>query len=307
MATPWEALYVPLDSSGRSRGEERAPEALAAAGLARQASVVGERWVDAFLRDYVRDSATGIIGFRQLVDVSRLIQREVAAVLESRHRPLVVGGCCSLVPGTLGGVRSAVGPFSLLFVDGHVDFYDGRSSSTGEAADMDLAIATGHGPEELTGLSGKKRIADPEHVVVVGHRDEVECRRLGAVDPAQAEPRLTLIDSVAALAQDPGALARATRSQLERAGRPIWLHLDLDVLDAEAMPAVTYPQPNGFGWDYTCELIEPIATAPLFVGCDVTDLNADLDEGGRLAGKTVELVATLTEVSLQAAHERGAN
>ena len=34
MSGPWTVLGAPLDSSGAGRGEERAPEALRAAGLA---------------------------------------------------------------------------------------------------------------------------------------------------------------------------------------------------------------------------------------------------------------------------------
>jgi hypothetical protein len=34
-----------------------------------------------------------------------------------------------------------------------------------------------------------------------------------------------------------------------RSSRPAWLHLDLEVLDEAALPAVTYPQPRGLDWD----------------------------------------------------------
>ena len=35
----------------------------------------------------------------------------------------------------------------------------------------------------------------------------------------------------------------------DRAGRRIWLHLDLDVLTSDALPAVSYLQPVGLDWD----------------------------------------------------------
>ena len=57
---------------------------------------------------------------------------------------------------------------ALWFVDGHADFYDGESSPTGEAADMDLSILTGHGPSGLLEREGP--LVDPGSVILLGHR-----------------------------------------------------------------------------------------------------------------------------------------
>ena len=46
----------------------------------------------------------------------------------------------------LAGVRDAIGSVGVANVDGHVDVYDGRTSPTGEGADMPLAVALGFGP-----------------------------------------------------------------------------------------------------------------------------------------------------------------
>jgi hypothetical protein len=40
----------------------------------------------------------------------------------------------------------------------YADFFDGETSPTGEAADMDLAILTGHGP---AGLLDGPRLVEP--------------------------------------------------------------------------------------------------------------------------------------------------
>lgn len=54
--------------------------------------------------------------------------------------------------------------------DGHADFLDGGTSPTGEAADMDLAILTGHCPPGLLGSAGT--LVDPTSVVLLGHRPD---------------------------------------------------------------------------------------------------------------------------------------
>ena len=41
----------------------------------------------------------------------------------------------------------------LLFLDGNADFYQPEASPTGEAADMDLALCTGRGPDRATSAS----------------------------------------------------------------------------------------------------------------------------------------------------------
>src|SRR5262245_55938359 len=71
------------------------------------------------------------------------IASRVRELLAAGDRPLILGGDCTLLLGVFSAVPHGTG---LWFVDGHADFFDGESSPTGEAADMDLAILTGHGP-----------------------------------------------------------------------------------------------------------------------------------------------------------------
>jgi len=35
----------------------------------------------------------------------------------------------------------------------------------------------------------------------------------------------------------------------DQVGRRLWLHLDLDALTGDALPAVSYLQPGGLDWD----------------------------------------------------------
>jgi len=44
---------------------------------------------------------------------------------------------------------------SLLFLDGHADFYQPSAEPSGEAASMDLALATGYGPPGVGDLEGR--------------------------------------------------------------------------------------------------------------------------------------------------------
>jgi arginase len=288
---PWNVIGAPLDCSGRSRGEERAPAALREAGIVERLDAVDLGDVDASMHDPRRDSATGIVGFEALRAASERIRDRLRSELEAGSRLLVVGGDCTLLLGVMAGVRDVIAAPGLAFVDGHLDFYDGSTSDTGEAADMDLALLTGHGPPGLVALAGDPPLVAPDRIVVIGHRDDADRSRLGAAEPEDVEPAIELVHAHELRERDPAQVGDAARRSLEERADRFWLHLDLDVLDEEAFPAVTYPQPGGLGWEALAALLEPLASSPALIGVAVTDLNPDRDPTGEHATRAVEKLA----------------
>lgn len=282
---PFSVLDVPIDCSGAGRGEERAPAALRAAGLVERIGADDAGGVDARVRDRRRDPRTGVIGADELRRASAVIAARVAELLHRGRLPLVVGGDCSLLLGVVQALPAGSG---LWFVDGHADFLDAASSPTGEAADMELAILTGHGAREL--LDRDRPVVDPDDVVLVGHRPD-------GLDPhvarenARIDPAITAITAVEARAAGVDEVAAGAAARLS--GRPAWLHLDLDVLDESAMPAVSYPQPLGLEWHEVVALVAPLLAAPNLVGASVADFNPDRDVGGTHARDVVAALGSL--------------
>ena len=88
-----------------------------------------------------------------------------------------------------------------------------------------------------------------------------------------------------------GRAGRDAETRLAGGADGAWLHLDLDVLDRGALPAVSYPQSGGLSWDELLELIAPLGGSPHLVGVSVADLNPDLDPNGRHAARVVDLLA----------------
>ena len=158
-------VEAPIDCSGTGRGEERAPAALRAAGLVERLEARDAGEADAHIRDTRRDPATGVVGALEVRRAATAIASRVREVLAARDRPLVVGGDCTLLLGVFQALPRGSG---LWFVDGHADFYDGESSPTGEAADMDLAILTGHAAADL--LETRGPLLEATAVVLMGHR-----------------------------------------------------------------------------------------------------------------------------------------
>jgi arginase len=76
-----------------------------------------------------------------------------------------------------------------------------------------------------------------------------------------------------------------------------WLHLDLDVLDADALPAVTYDQPRGLDWHDLSTMMAPLLASPLLAGVSVADYNPDRDPDKRYARRIVKFLAATLETS----------
>jgi arginase len=290
-ATGWVLVGAPLDCSGTDRGEAHAPGALRDAGLAQRTGARDAGDVAATVDHPNRDARTGVIGFEQIRRASSEIDSAVVAVLDEGGKPLVVGGNCTVLVGALAAAKERLGRIGLAFVDGHLDFFGGETSPSGEAADMDLAFVTGYGPEGLVDLAGPPPIAEPGDVVVIGHRADPE--EGGPREADLVDERVQLAEASAIKRGDSERLGRYVAERLEAQAGRFWLHFDVDVFDQEQMPAVTYPLPDGLGWEHAEALLRPLVRSRRLVGLSVADFVPDKDSDGRYARRLVDLVAGL--------------
>jgi arginase len=278
-------IDAPIDSSGRGRGEERGPVAIRAAGLLERLGARDAGEAEARIRDPRREPTTGVVGANEVRRASAAIAASVREVLKRDERPLVLGGDCTLLLGVFAAVPKGSG---LWFVDGHGDFFDGESSPTGEAADMELSVLTGHGPPGL--LARNEPMLEPAAVVLLGHRP-AELHPDVAREKARLDPAIRALTAPEVREAGPGRVGNDAAAWL--AGRPAWLHLDLDVLDEGVLPAVSYPQPLGLGWDELVALVRPLAAASNLLGISVADFNPDRDADGLYAARVVEALESL--------------
>lgn len=286
-------LGIPIDSSGRSTGVERLPAAFRDAGLVRRLGVEDLGDLPVAIDDSRRDPETGIIGFEQIRAASAEIERGVGQMLAEGRRPLLLGGDCTLLIGVAAALKKEFGRAGLAFIDGHLDFYDGQSSPTGETADMELAILNGVGPAGLIDLAGSPPLVAAEHVTVLGYRDAEQAQRDGAPDPAALFPAMTLYDVAAVRRQGMIKTAKAVVTQLAANPGRYWMHLDFDVLDEAELPAVDYPMPNGLKWGELATLLLPLARSPALIGADVTIINPTLDPNAAYTTRAVNLLCDI--------------
>ncbi len=285
IGSDWFLLGAPWDCSGRGRGETLAPGALRAAGLADRIDIDLGDAATAITGDR-RDGPTGVRALPETVAAADALATALGRGRRNHpgRRPLVLGGDCSLLLGVFAHLRRAVGDTGLWILDGHPDFLDAHDSDTGETADLELAVLTGDGPPALTGLGGTIPMVAAGDVVLIGHRT-------AGLDPASAAevarlPADLLAIDAAAVRRDPaGAAARADRRH-----RPMWLHLDVDVIDASVLPAVTYPQGDGPDLDQVATVLAGLARSPDLLGVSIADFRPDLDPDGRYATNLVGLL-----------------
>lgn len=266
----------------RPSGVQDLPAALLDAGLLDHPGAVHAGRVEAPAYDPRRDPGTGILNPVGIARYSVRLADAVGAVLDDGRFPVVLGGDCTILLGNLLALRRR-GRHGLLFLDGHTDFYQPSAEPAGEAASMELALATGRGPRLLTDLEGRGPLLRDEDVVAFGFRDSAESREAGMqpLPPGLRAIGLGGVRAAGAATAAGEAISRLTHD--DSAG--YWVHLDADVLDDAVMPAVGYRLPGGLSWAELESVLSAALADRRAVGLDVTIFNPRLDPGGTLAAR----------------------
>jgi len=279
-------LGVPTNSAGTISGVARAPTTLREVGLfdaLRQHTDVHD-YGDVMLPDPSpeRDPVTHLIDHHGLIAMVTRVRDAVTSILDNGHFPLVIGGDCPLLLGCLA-VAKNLKRMGLLFVDGHEDAYLPVQSSTGEAADSELAFALGMADASWSPeLAAVLPLVAPADVRILGARDAGLLRAEGV---ASLGDRIPLVDGDHLSAEPDVATAEAVSHLPD----PWWFHLDLDVLSTEAFPAIDYPQPGGLGWN-ELSVVVTTAMGANPTGWDITIYNPDLDPERIHARRIVDFI-----------------
>lgn len=269
----------------KQQGTWRAPQALLDAGLAR---ALDTDEVIALERPEYRFDAQPGTRIRNGVSIrafSLQVAGKVTDILRRGRFPVVIGGDCSVLLGGLYGSRVAGGR-GLVHVDGHSDFYNPSNYDTsrrlGAVAGMDLALASGRGEDLLTSWPqiGKPLAGDAD-IVQIGQRDG----RLTGTGITQWTVQRVLADGI-------DASARAVVARLQTRGLDkVWLHVDLDVLDADVMSAVDSPGSPGFDYEQLSALIRTLCASGRVAGADFAIYDPERDPNARHAEPLVRCIA----------------
>lgn len=235
------------------------------------------------------DPATGVLNAPELAAYSRTLADTVEATLARGAFPLILGGDCSILMGSALALKRR-GRYGLLFIDGNADFFQPEANPNGEAASMDLAFATGHGPAPLADLEGRGPSIREDDAVAFGWRDHDDQAEYGSqpLPSGMGSFDLPRIRAMGLDAAVDAALDRLTRTDTEG----FFVHLDADVLDDAVMPAVDYRMAGGLSVGDVETVLRRALGSGRAVGLEVAIYNPSKDPDGAAGARLVRLLAT---------------
>jgi arginase len=282
-------LEAPSILGLKPTGVETLPVKLLQLGLAERTQARGAGKVPTLPYEYERDPATGTLNAQAIARWSPTLADAIEEVLNAGEFPLILGGDCSILLGSMLAFKRR-GRYGLLFIDGHADFYQPEVNPNGEAASMELAFATGYGPELLTNIEKRGPLVRVDDVCVFGFRDADEQMKFGS-QPLPANLRAFDLRAVRHLGLD-----RAVAQMVQHLNREelegFFIHVDADCLDDEVMPAVDYRLPDGMSWEELERTLHAALATGRAVGLELTIYNPKLDADSSAARGLVE---TLTK------------
>lgn len=206
------------------------------------------------------------------------LHQVVKQTLSRGELPLILGGECTLIAGSLSAAVERIEPLALAFLDAHADFNTAQTTPSGYLGGMCLAHVCGFFAEALpwpaaAGFPGK-------NVSLIGGR---------ALDPGEVENLARAgVNRIAPEAPDAAARVRDSVR-----GKSIWIHVDLDVVDPALMFAVSHPTPNGITFERLSELLSAIGTSAMVQGIELCGYQPAKDPEGLLPERIASAVAEI--------------
>jgi arginase len=270
-------------------GVERLPERLLELGLAERIDARLAARLATPPYEFERDPATLTLNAHAIASWTPRLADAVEEVIDAGEFPFVLGGDCSIVLGSTLALRRR-GRYGLLFIDGHTDFYQPEVNPNGEAASMDLAFATGHGPQLLTDIEGRRPLVRDEDAVAFGYRDAEEQAEYGS-QPLPQSLRAFDLQTVRAL-----GITQAAQAAVAHLSRPeldgFFIHIDADSIDDALMPAVDYRIPDGLSWDELRTVLRIALDSRKAIGLEIAIYNPALDGDGSAGRGLVDALAS---------------
>lgn len=201
-----------------------------------------------------------------VVDVGRQIRIAVRQAIEQDMLAVVLAGNCISCLGTLAGLEPA--DTGIVWLDAHADFHVPETSRSGFLDGMALAAAVGHCHEDLRNRIGFSRPVPEDKVCLLGTRDveQGERERLAA----------------SAISSDPPTEVEA-----------VYLHIDLDVLNADESPGVNYRGPGGWTLKEATAMVRSVVTELPLAAVNLTNYRPDLDPEAKSTWAALELLRQL--------------
>jgi arginase len=276
-----DIVGAPSSAGAYAPGQERAPQALRAAGLL---GLLEERGVT------VNDRGD-VPGFRWRMDrenpramnadaaagVARAVADQVAESLAEGSAILVLGGDCTVELGTVAGATRETPDAGLVYIDYDTDMNTPLSVEDGALDWMGVAHLLGV-PDTvriLAGVGPRTPMLRPNQVLLFANGSSTEFERRTIDELGIEEVPLAVV------AADPTDAARAVVTGWARQFEHLLVHVDVDVLDFLDFPiAEETRRYRGLRFAQLVGALRALVAAPNWVALTICEINPDHDPDG---------------------------
>lgn len=230
------------------------------------------------------------------MEVNAALAERVQETVNDEHFPLVLAGNCNSCLGTLAGLELADPAFEsdpgIVWFDAHGDSNTPETTPTGFFDGMPLAIATGGCWTELSAqLSGFSPVSEANALLVgVRDLDTQEAERL-----TQSDVTLLTASCVSPAETDDEPVLASPLAALEDQMRGVYVHIDLDVLDASIAPANDLAPPGGLSVDRLEDMLQTVTERFEVRAAALTAYDPACDPDDHALEAGLQLITTLGE------------
>jgi arginase len=212
----------------------------------------------------------------RVVMLQRLLADAIRQAMSTDEFPVVLAGNCSSAVGTLAARPRDT---AVLWFDAHGDFNTADTTVSGMLDGMALAMATGRCLDALATTVPGFSAVDEARVFLIGARD---------LDPG--EEQLLAASRVRRIAApNAGSIGAALRA-IDGAVPPVYVHLDLDVLDPASARANRFAAPGGIAAQDLPRIVESIGGITQIFALAVTAYDPEWDRDGRACKAAIRSV-----------------
>lgn len=275
-----ELFVVPYDSGMRGARMGAGPERLIEGGLADR---LAERGHDVHVTTIELPEGFFNSEISSAFNLDRQLAQGVHAAVTDGSFPIVLSGNCNSCLGTTAGIGES--DLGVIWFDAHADFNTPYTTPSGFLDGMALGTLTGRCFSQMTKtIPGFHEVSD-DRVVLVG------ARHLDPSEEAALETSGVTRVSAHALATNLGSAMRSLRER----SKNIYLHVDLDVLDASEGKANTYAVGGGLSVKELDDAVREITHKLHVRGVALTAFDPLADVDGHAREAAIRVLLTVAD------------
>jgi arginase len=287
-----DIVGAPSSAGAYAPGQERAPQALRAAGLLtlleERGIAVNDRGDVPGFRWRIDRENPRAMNADAAADIARSVADQVAESLAEGSAILVLGGDCTVELGTVAGATRETPDAGLVYIDYDTDMNTPLSVEDGALDWMGVAHLLGV-PDTvpiLAGVGPRTPMLRPDQVLLFANGSSTAFERRTIDELGIEEVPL------AQVAVDPTGAARGVVNGWARRFERLLVHVDVDVLDFLDFPIAEETRRNrGLRFAQLVAALQELVAAPNWVALTICEVNPDHDPDGSSIRTLSEAIA----------------